>query len=80
VGVQTGFGSASADRRAALRSTWFPSDPDGLVRSEIADLVTSMSLLFCRIPCLICAYIACANIEIIVQFFHKFELEEAILH
>jgi hypothetical protein len=38
VGVQTGFGSASADRRAALRSTWFPSDPDGLIRSEVADL------------------------------------------
>lgn len=30
VGVQTGFGSA--DRRAALRSTWFPSDTDGLLR------------------------------------------------
>lgn len=30
VGIQTGFGSA--DRRAALRRTWFPSDPDGLLR------------------------------------------------
>lgn len=30
VGIQTGFGSG--DRRAALRSTWFPSDPDGLLR------------------------------------------------
>lgn len=30
VGVQTGFGSAA--RRAALRSTWFPSDRDGLLR------------------------------------------------
>lgn len=30
VGVQTGFGSS--ERRAALRSTWFPSDPDGLVK------------------------------------------------
>lgn len=30
VGVYTGFGSA--DRRAALRSTWFPSDPDRLVK------------------------------------------------
>ncbi|GAY57650.1 hypothetical protein CUMW_181070 [Citrus unshiu] len=30
VGIQTGFGSA--DRRAALRSTWFPSDPDRLLR------------------------------------------------
>ncbi|KAL9443299.1 hypothetical protein AB3S75_016622 [Citrus x aurantiifolia] len=29
VGIQTGFGSA--DRRVALRSTWFPSDPDGLL-------------------------------------------------
>ncbi|KAE8100022.1 hypothetical protein FH972_017957 [Carpinus fangiana] len=34
VGIQTGFGSA--DRRAALRSTWFPSDPDGLLRLEQA--------------------------------------------
>lgn len=30
VGIQTGFGSS--DRRAALRETWFPSDPDGLLR------------------------------------------------
>ncbi|KAL9440352.1 hypothetical protein AB3S75_019085 [Citrus x aurantiifolia] len=34
VGIQTGF--ASADRRAALRRTWFPSDPDGLLRLERA--------------------------------------------
>ncbi|XP_052210012.1 probable beta-1,3-galactosyltransferase 12 isoform X1 [Diospyros lotus] len=34
VGIQTGF--ASADRRAALRSTWFASDPDGLLRLEQA--------------------------------------------
>ncbi|KAH0990159.1 hypothetical protein GBA52_001642 [Prunus armeniaca] len=34
VGIQTGFGSA--DRRAPLRSTWFPSDPDGLLRLEQA--------------------------------------------
>ncbi|KAH9800003.1 putative beta-1,3-galactosyltransferase 12 [Citrus sinensis] len=34
VGIQTGF--ASADRRAALRRTWFPSDPDGLLRLEQA--------------------------------------------
>ncbi|XXG57089.1 hypothetical protein AAC387_Pa03g4334 [Persea americana] len=34
VGVQTGF--ASADRRAALRSTWFPSDTDGLLQLEQA--------------------------------------------
>lgn len=30
VGIQTGFGSGN--RRKALRSTWFPSDPDGLLR------------------------------------------------
>lgn len=30
VGIQTGF--ASVNRREALRSTWFPSDPDGLLR------------------------------------------------
>lgn len=30
VGIQTGF--SSRDRRDALRSTWFPSDADGLVR------------------------------------------------
>lgn len=30
VGIQTGFDSA--ERRAALRSTWFPSDPDGLLK------------------------------------------------
>lgn len=30
VGVQTGFGSR--DRRQALRSTWFPSHPDELLR------------------------------------------------
>ena len=30
VGIQTSFNSA--DRRAALRSTWFPSDPDSLLR------------------------------------------------
>lgn len=34
VGIQTGFGSG--DRRKALRSTWFPSDPDGLLRLEQA--------------------------------------------
>ncbi|KAK9273651.1 hypothetical protein L1049_018461 [Liquidambar formosana] len=34
VGIQTGF--ASADRRAALRSTWFPSDPEALLRLEQA--------------------------------------------
>lgn len=34
VGIQTGFSSAS--RRSALRSTWFPSDPDGLLRLEQA--------------------------------------------
>lgn len=32
VGVQTGF--ASAGRRASLRATWFPSDPDALQRFE----------------------------------------------
>lgn len=30
VGIQTGFDSG--DRRSALRSTWFPSGPDGLLR------------------------------------------------
>ncbi|KAK7831195.1 putative beta-1 [Quercus suber] len=30
VGIHTGFGSS--DRRLALRETWFPSDPDGLLR------------------------------------------------
>ncbi|XP_058069020.1 probable beta-1,3-galactosyltransferase 12 isoform X2 [Magnolia sinica] len=34
VGIQTGF--SSADRRAALRSTWFPSDTDGILRLEQA--------------------------------------------
>lgn len=34
VGVITGFGRA--DRRAALRSTWFPPDPDGLLSLEHA--------------------------------------------
>ncbi|KAJ6914844.1 beta-1,3-galactosyltransferase 12 [Populus alba x Populus x berolinensis] len=34
VGIQSGF--ESGDRRAALRSTWFPSDPDGLLRLEQA--------------------------------------------
>ncbi|KAL5986364.1 hypothetical protein ACLOJK_014697 [Asimina triloba] len=34
VGIQTGF--SSADRRAALRSTWFPSDPEGILRLEQA--------------------------------------------
>ncbi|KAJ9702004.1 hypothetical protein PVL29_003979 [Vitis rotundifolia] len=34
VGIQTGF--SSANRRSALRSTWFPSDPDGLLRLEQA--------------------------------------------
>lgn len=57
VGVQTGFGSTSADKRAALRSTWFPSDPDGLVRSEIADLVIYNLRLLCRIQCLVCTCI-----------------------
>lgn len=41
VGIQTGFDSA--DRRAALRSTWFPSDPDGLLRLEQA---TGMAFRF----------------------------------
>ena len=35
VGVQTGF--ESADRRQALRSTWFPSDPEGLLRFGLAN-------------------------------------------
>ncbi|CAI9760054.1 unnamed protein product [Fraxinus pennsylvanica] len=30
VGIQTGF--SSGDRRKALRSTWFPSDPENLLR------------------------------------------------
>lgn len=30
VGIQTGF--ESIDRRSALRSTWFPSDPESLLR------------------------------------------------
>ncbi|CAK9180011.1 unnamed protein product [Ilex paraguariensis] len=34
VGIQTGF--SSNDRRAALRSTWFPSDPEGLLGLEQA--------------------------------------------
>ncbi|XP_059657041.1 probable beta-1,3-galactosyltransferase 12 [Cornus florida] len=34
VGIQTGF--SSVERRAALRSTWFPSDPEGLLRLEQA--------------------------------------------
>ncbi|GMG99111.1 hypothetical protein Nepgr_000951 [Nepenthes gracilis] len=34
VGIQTGL--SSADRRAALRSTWFPSDPEDLLRLEQA--------------------------------------------
>ncbi|CAL1370476.1 unnamed protein product [Linum trigynum] len=34
VGIQTGF--ESVDRRAALRETWFPSDPEGLLRLEQA--------------------------------------------
>ncbi|KAL8166519.1 hypothetical protein V2J09_008018 [Rumex salicifolius] len=41
VGVQTGF--SSADRRDALRSTWFPSDPDALLRLEQA---TSLAFRF----------------------------------
>ncbi|PSR89310.1 Beta-1,3-galactosyltransferase [Actinidia chinensis var. chinensis] len=41
VGIQTGF--SSVDRRAALRSTWFPSDPDGLLRLEQA---TSLAFRF----------------------------------
>ncbi|XP_010472638.1 PREDICTED: probable beta-1,3-galactosyltransferase 12 [Camelina sativa] len=34
VGIQTGFDSG--DRRASLRSTWFPSEPDALLRLEQA--------------------------------------------
>ncbi|KAK6927280.1 Glycosyl transferase, family 31 [Dillenia turbinata] len=34
VGIQTGFDSG--DRREALRSTWFPSDPDQLLKLEQA--------------------------------------------
>ncbi|XP_027079683.2 probable beta-1,3-galactosyltransferase 12 [Coffea arabica] len=34
VGIQTGF--SSADRREALRSTWLPSEPEGLLRLEQA--------------------------------------------
>ncbi|OVA01313.1 Glycosyl transferase [Macleaya cordata] len=34
VGIQTGF--SSADRRVSLRSTWFPSDHDNLIRLEQA--------------------------------------------
>ncbi|XP_020531657.1 probable beta-1,3-galactosyltransferase 12 isoform X1 [Amborella trichopoda] len=32
VGIQTGF--SSKDRRQALRETWFPSNPDGLISLE----------------------------------------------
>ncbi|KAI6679949.1 hypothetical protein NL676_033830 [Syzygium grande] len=41
VGIQTGFDSA--DRRAAIRSTWLASDPDGLLRLEQA---TGLSFRF----------------------------------
>ncbi|XP_057831119.1 probable beta-1,3-galactosyltransferase 12 isoform X2 [Cryptomeria japonica] len=34
VGIQTGF--ASSERRKALRETWLPSDPDGLISLEQA--------------------------------------------
>ncbi|XP_077211791.1 putative beta-1,3-galactosyltransferase 12 isoform X2 [Tasmannia lanceolata] len=34
VGIQTGF--SSSGRRASLRKTWFPSDPDSLLRLEQA--------------------------------------------
>ncbi|KAL2548506.1 putative beta-1 [Forsythia ovata] len=34
VGIQTGF--SSGDRRKALRSSWFPSDPESLLRLEQA--------------------------------------------
>uniref|UniRef100_A0A0D6R5R8 Hexosyltransferase n=1 Tax=Araucaria cunninghamii TaxID=56994 RepID=A0A0D6R5R8_ARACU len=34
VGIQTGFGSS--DRRKALRATWLPADPEGLIRLEQA--------------------------------------------
>lgn len=54
VGVQTDFGSA--DRRAVLRSTWFPPDPDGLVRLEVVDLVIRMYSWFSPIQWLISAY------------------------
>lgn len=35
VGIQTGF--SSSDRRKSLRSTWFPSDPESLLRYIIYD-------------------------------------------
>lgn len=39
VGVQTGF--SSAGRRAALRSTWFPSNSDTLLRLDSPPLLPS---------------------------------------
>ncbi|KAJ0964562.1 hypothetical protein J5N97_025700 [Dioscorea zingiberensis] len=43
VGVQTGF--ESADRRASLRSTWFPSDPEGLARLAYFKAASTASLM-----------------------------------
>lgn len=36
VGVLTGFDSA--ERRTALRNTWFPSNPDSLIRSGLGSI------------------------------------------
>lgn len=44
VGIQTVFGSV--DRRAALRSTWFPSDPDGLLRYLTLLISSAQSMVF----------------------------------
>ena len=44
VGIQTGFDSG--DRRTALRSTWFPSDPDSLLR-YLKNLILFIRMIHC---------------------------------
>lgn len=44
VGIQTGFDSG--DRRTALRSTWFPSDPDSLLR-YLNSLILFIRMIHC---------------------------------
>lgn len=44
VGIQTGF--SSGHRRAALRSTWFPPDPDGLLRYIIFSWQLTIPVLY----------------------------------
>ena len=51
VGVHTDLGSAA--RRAALRATWFPPNPEGIVRFHMIPHSFDLDLVACLLLCLV---------------------------